>query len=255
MNLKDVRKLQERTYREETGLFFVEGRKNILELIHSSFSLHTIFTTAEALPEFRRSVEERGITPTIIVVTPEALERAGTLTTNGEGIALGYIQHETKDLTEIILQVSQKELVLVLDDVNDPGNLGTIIRTADWFGVTTLLVSPNTVDAYNPKVLRSTMGSFTRVRVYRTELYPLLTTLRTEHVPIYGAVLNGTPLTPQSVPHAQGVIVLGSESHGIHPDIEGLLTHPLTIPGRGRAESLNVGVAAGIILALCTCST
>lgn len=252
MNLKDVRKLQERKYREETGMFFVEGRKNILELIHSPFTIHTIFATEKALPEFERALRARGSHPEIITAHEDALAQAGTLTTNEDGIAVSVMKNTTTDVTDLVRDRARHGLVLMLDTVNDPGNLGTIIRTADWFGVTTLILSRETVDVYNPKVLRSTMGSFTRVDTYVAELSTLLSTLKADGIPIYGAVLTGTPLTTPLTAPPHGVILLGSESHGIHPHLEPFITHPITIPQRGNAESLNVGVAAGIILAYFT---
>jgi TrmH family RNA methyltransferase len=140
--------------------------------------------------------------------------------------------------------VNPNEFVIVLDDIRDPGNLGTIIRTADWYGIHSIVASEETTDFYNPKVIASTMGSFCRVNVFYTDLSSYLSA---QKGPVYGTFLNGKDV------HALGekpggFIVIGNESNGISPAVEKLVTHRITIPRRGGAESLNAAIATAIVL-------
>ena len=137
------------------------------------------------------------------------------------------------------------KMTLFLDGIQDPGNLGTIIRTADWFGLDQIVVSVDTASCYNPKVVQSTMGSILRVQVIVADLPELL---QSSKIPIYGAVLEGKSIQ-STVLAKEGVLVIGNESKGIRPPILALITDPITIPKYGAAESLNAAVATGIILA------
>jgi TrmH family RNA methyltransferase len=139
-------------------------------------------------------------------------------------------------------------LTIVLDGIQDPGNMGTIIRTADWFGITQIVASEDTVDVYNPKVIGATMGSFMRVSVTYKNLAEWLPTIK---LPVYGALLEGENVFTIKTPN-KGLLVIGSEGKGIRENILELITHPVTIPKIGDAESLNAGIAAGIIVAQLT---
>jgi TrmH family RNA methyltransferase len=133
-----------------------------------------------------------------------------------------------------------------LDDVRDPGNLGTIIRIADWFGIPQIVCSPQSVELYNPKTVQSTMGSLFRVSVSYSDLVDLSLALHSEEIPLFGAVMEGKDIAQVNFPSSM-VLVMGSESHGIGPQLESRLDHRITIPRIGKAESLNVAVATGII--------
>ncbi len=245
MNLKEVKKLGEKKYRKETGLFYVEGRKNILELLDADFVVDTIFTTEAFYPDVVAHIERKGQPIVVSVTSEESLQKAGTFVTNVDGIAVAQQRPETR--IDTLAKHGQNEILLVLDGIQDPGNLGTIIRTADWFGITTIIASPSTVDFYNPKVITGTMGSFTRVAVHYLELLPFLTEAAEHKIPSYGAVLTGENIFAYK-PVTSGIIVLGSESHGIDNEILAHITTKLTIPKYGHAESLNVGIATGIVL-------
>ena len=134
---------------------------------------------------------------------------------------------------------------LALDTIQDPGNMGTIIRLADWFGIKNIFCSTNCVDVYNPKVVQASMGSISRVRVGYTDILSLLE--ENKEIPIYAAVLHGKDITKMEKIN-EGIIVIGNESKGINEEILKLANVQITIPGKGKAESLNAGVAAGIIL-------
>ena len=135
-------------------------------------------------------------------------------------------------------------LILALDGVSDPGNLGTIIRVADWYGIKHIVTSKDSADAYNPKTISATMGSFARVSVSQTDLTSYLPSLK---LPVYGAFLEGENIHKTALKQ-DAVLLMGSESHGIRTDCESLVTDKITIPAYGQAESLNVAMATGIIL-------
>jgi TrmH family RNA methyltransferase len=135
------------------------------------------------------------------------------------------------------------EFALVLDDIRDPGNLGTILRTADWYGIRTVVASPSTADFYNPKVISATMGSFTRIGFFNEELEPFLANA---NGPIYGAFLDGKNVHHEKF-EGGGLVVIGNESRGISQSLESSITHKITIPRYGQAESLNAAVATAIL--------
>ncbi len=142
---------------------------------------------------------------------------------------------------------SDEKFVLALDEIKDPGNLGTILRTADWFGIRTVIASENSVDIYNPKVIQASMGAVFRIHYQTTDLCKQLNTLKSQGFKILGADMKGESIYSFQFP-AKAVLVMGSESHGISADVHQLLDTRLTIPSFGKTESLNVGVAAAIIL-------
>lgn len=168
---------------------------------------------------------------------PDELSKAGTLVTNDAAIALVRIP-----LVEVN-QVPAKSWVLALDRTNDPGNLGAIIRIADWYGIHTVLVSHGSVDVYNPKVVSASKGSLARIRVAMVNLPALLAAFKG---PVYGAAMQGRNIHQVTNPEP-GVILMGSESHGIGALLQPLVTQFITIKRVGQAESLNVAVAAGIV--------
>lgn len=250
MARKLIQKLREKKYRKEAGEFIVEGKKNILELLESSFEVLRISVTLEASEVIERALDSytkrtQYARPITQIVSEAKLVSLGTLRSNNAGIAIA--RYKVPVTSDEALARSARELVLVLDDVRDPGNLGTIIRTADWFGVSLIVVSPTTVDALNPKVIAASMGSFTRVDITPLPLDTFLAAAQKNKLPILGAFLDGTnmhALPPQS----NGILVMGSESHGIHDTLLHYIDTRVTIPRFGKAESLNVSVATAIIL-------
>lgn len=144
-----------------------------------------------------------------------------------------------------IQDLDQESLILALDEVKDPGNLGTIIRIADWFGIDQVVVSTHSVDLYNPKTVQATMGSLFRVKMIETDLSTLFNQLNKD-IPVYGAMLEGSTIY-QAELQKRGVILMGNESKGIAQELQSFISHPLTIPKFGQAESLNVATATAII--------
>ena len=230
--IKFIQSLSNKKQRAEAKLFVVEGVKLLQELIQSSYQIKKIYAT----PEWNAQI--LGNKDLLTVISEQELERISSLQTPNQVLAL---VHE-KEMNEPINFA--KTITLMLDDIQDPGNLGTIIRNADWFGIHQIVCSPNTVSIYNNKVLQSTMGSFTRVNVYYQDL---IETVKNAHVPIIGAILAGENIYHFQKP-TEGILVIGNEGKGIHEELLTYIKHPVTIPKIGAAESLNAAVATGIIL-------
>ena len=249
MSPKNVKKLADKKYRIETGLFIVEGEKNIRELLQSDFVVSDILGTSQFLDSILEEVnayDERMQTRVELKETKQdELERTGTLMTNAAGIAV--VKQKEAAGIDTVVEHAKEHLVLVLDDVRDPGNLGTIIRTADWYGVKYIIASPTTTDFYNPKTVSATMGAFTRINVIYAALTDLFEQTASHKLPVIAALLDGKNAHTAKLPHT-GFLLMGSESHGIAKDLIPYTTHKVTIPRFGDAESLNVSVATGILL-------
>jgi RNA methyltransferase, TrmH family len=234
--IKYIQSLQLKKNRILHKAFTVEGAKNVLELLASSLSIELLFVTEHFYKENRIVLDNQTCQFEIVSITD--LERLGTFASNNAAFAV------VKTYENIKL-FSENDLVLVLDDIRDPGNLGTIIRIADWYGIKKIICSENTVDFYNPKVIAATMGSFARINLYYTDLAVFFKENKAKY--IAGAIMNGTSIYESDLPKT-GYLVIGNESNGISDEIMEVLTHKLTIPKRGGAESLNAGVATAILL-------
>ncbi|MCY7350578.1 MAG: RNA methyltransferase [Cytophagaceae bacterium] len=236
-----LRALQQKKYRQEYASFFVEGAKSVLELLASDFEVEQVFATESFCKENERAFTVQRVGPEVRVefATANELVRAGTFTSNNAGLAVA----KTKKQAELVIRAD--EWVLMLDDIRDPGNLGTILRVADWYGLTKIICSETTADFYNPKVLTASMGSFTRVSAW----YGSLDSYLRQHADraIFGTFLNGENLHTTQFP-ASGFLVIGNESQGISAGIETLITHRITIPRFGGGESLNAGIATAVVL-------
>lgn len=233
---KYVHALHLKKYRVRHGAFLVEGGKSVRELLSSGLQTERVFVTAEFAPKLP------AVPPTVPleVLSEDELTRLGTLANNNTALAIARLPEEP------LLQPGAPGLLLALDQVRDPGNLGTLIRLADWYGLPGVVLSETCADPWAPKTVAATMGSFTRVPVWQRDLPTWLGTLPAG-VPVYGADLHGDNVHQLSL-QPQGVLVMGSESHGLTPEVEQRLTQRLHIPGRGQAESLNVAISAAILL-------
>lgn len=230
--IKFIRSLQQKKFRDESGQFLIEGEKNVKEaLTWKNDSILAVYHTTSFRLDFPVSDQIE-----IEEVTEQELKQLSSLNTPNKVVAL------CKKWDQPI--ASHLDFVLALDGVQDPGNLGTLIRLADWFGVKQLLCSPNTVDCFNPKVIQATMGSLFRVSIAYTDLKSYFSTAK---LPVYGALLNGENVYGLSL-KAKGILLLGNEGNGISDELIPLITNPITIPRFGEAESLNVSVAGGILL-------
>ncbi len=233
---KYIQSLGHKKVRDEEGIFIAEGPKIVTELLASArANLLQLYALEEWIAAYKNDYNDIEI----IAVDENDLTKISQLTSPNKVLAVVKKQ-ETKGIISLKGTVS-----LVLDTIQDPGNLGTIIRIADWFGIEQIICSRDCADMYNPKVVQSTMGSFVRVKLLYIDLAPWLQ----EHkdVLIYAAALEGVNVTAMKK-ITEGLIVIGNESKGINPGIVKMADVKITIPHRGKAESLNAAVATGIIL-------
>lgn len=230
--IKFIKSLQIKKYRKQEQCFIVEGAKSVRELLASDFDVKTLIGTTEFLSTVR-------VFPGVEVIEAgmNELQGLGEFQTNDSAIAVAKLKANDH------FSIEGDEYALVLDDIRDPGNLGTIIRTADWFGLKKIVASNETADFYNQKVINATMGSFTRVRVFYTDLEIYL---KSATVPVYGTYLDGADIRGIEFGR-NGLILIGNESKGIGSDLEKFVTQKVTIPRGGHAESLNAAIAAGIL--------
>jgi TrmH family RNA methyltransferase len=264
--VKHITALQVKKYREEFGQFIAEGHKLVMDLINSEFMIAGIYASAGWIVTNLPMI--RGKEIPVFETLPREMNRISALSTPSQILAVINIPDPGSRIPD-----PASYLILALDDIRDPGNLGTIIRIADWFGISTVLCSENCVDQYNPKVVQATMGSIARVKVIRCSLAETLTTLTGSITPselfspadltfspkfqggfpVYAALLEGEPIFSQTLTD-YGIILIGNESRGISPELLPFITQKLFIPSfgnseLGKAESLNASVAAAIICA------
>ena len=232
--IKYINSLQLKKHRESEGFFIVEGEKSVLEFVRSDFQISELFGTEEFLERYKgklRSINTQ-------TATTNELHQAGTYKSNNAARAIIKIPVRQG------WSWTMEEYTLALDSINDPGNLGTIIRLADWYGIKDILISKGSVDPFSPKVVNSSKGSLSRVRVHVVDL---LDALEQFTGALYVADLKGENVHSYSFKKG-GVILMGSESHGISEALLKLPYKKITIPSLGEAESLNVAVATGIII-------
>ncbi len=230
--IKFIKSLQVKKYRKQEQCFVIEGAKSVQELLGSDFEVLQVLGTKTFLEDL--AVPVRG---EVLEVPERVLEGLGEFQSNRTALAVARLKPNKP------VSVSRGEFALALDDIRDPGNLGTMIRTADWYGINKIIVSNETADFYNPKVISATMGSFTRVQVYYTDLQTYFSDVS---VPVYGAFLDGENVHQLSF-GGEGIVLIGSESHGISPALDPFVTRRITIPRFGGAESLNAAIATAII--------
>jgi TrmH family RNA methyltransferase len=233
--VKYIQSLCHKKQRQESGLFIAEGVKLVNELMRSKLTIKKLYATEDWETEVSCKVET-------VRVTMDELKKISTLQTPNKVLALV----EEPILPK--LKIAKNSWVLALDDIQDPGNMGTLIRIADWFGINTIVASKNSVDCFNNKVVQSTMGSIGRVKVHYVDLPDFLVVA---DLPVFGALLEGKSVFNTTIPNG-GILLIGNESKGIHPNCRKLITNPISIPRIGGAESLNAGVAAGILLSYLT---
>ena len=238
---KYVQSLHHKKYRHRHGAFLVEGCKSVLELLSSDLETEHVLATPEFADQYRAQLP-----PGLPLSLASALEltQLGTLATNTTALAIA----RQPPAPPLLPTLPETGLVLALDEVRDPGNLGTLLRLADWYGLPGVVLSPGCADAYAPKTVAASMGAFARVRVWERDLTEWLPTLPPA-VGIYGADLEGDNVHRLAL-RPIGVLVMGSESHGLTPGVAAALTRKLHIPrgAGGQAESLNVAISAAILL-------
>lgn len=229
---KLITSLYQKKYRTQHSLFIAEGTKTVNELLNSPFKLHHLFTTNTGL----YAKLPKGATTEI---SENELKKVSLLKSPNTVLAIFEIPKT--------FPINQTDFILALDGINDPGNLGTIIRLADWFGVKQLVCSPETADCYNPKVVQASMGSLARVAITYTPLDAFFTTVQ---VPVFTADMNGSNVYKAKLPFP-AVLVMGNEANGLTPSVKKAVKSTLTIPRFGnlqQTESLNVATATAILL-------
>ena len=227
--IKLITSLKQKKYRHQHGFFVVEGVKTIKELLQSNLELHKLYTTETF--NIDAKVE--------VIISDLDLKRISFLTTPNKALAIFNIPKSKP--------IDNSGLILALDAVRDPGNLGTIIRLCDWFGVKELVCSKETVDCFNPKVIQATMGSITRVNVSYVDLEAFL---KASETPVFGAFMDGKNVYNEELSE-KGILVMGNEANGVSKEIEAIITEKISIPRFGNlqaTESLNVATATAILL-------
>ena len=232
--LKLIKSLKNKKSRESLNLFLVEGLKGIIEVNNSSYDILFTVISRKAFDSNKSYLPSENI----FILEEEKIEKISNLKKNKIGLSV------VKSKSNIFSNSKINGLMIALDSINDPGNLGTIIRNADWFGVKNIICSKNTVELYNPKTIQSSMGSFTRVNVFYDDLSKIF---QRSQLKIYGtkSEMEGS-IDPKSI--KEGIVLFGSESNGVRDDLKKYIQGWLSIKGDGKAESLNVSVSSGIIL-------
>ena len=234
--IKQIASLRQQKFRKEFGLFVVEGRKMVEELLHSDFEIVGLFATETFLTDYPAFAKAE------IASEVQMQQMSGQDTPPGILSVVKIPQQGEIKTTS--------RLILALDGIANPGNMGTLIRTAEWFGIHDVVCSLDCVELWNPKTVQATMGSLFRMKVWKTELPAYLQKAKSEGKVVYGALLEGEDLF-QMQGKPEGILVIGSESHGIRSEVLPCITHPVTIPrvDDSPTESLNAAVAGAILMA------
>ncbi len=238
-----VNSLKDKKHRKIEGLFVAEGIKMAAELLNSNYNIHAVYAISDWIKK------SKGLSrKDVIEVTKAELQKMSSLSTANEVLIVAKIPEHHFEFNEL-----NDKLTLVLDTIQDPGNMGTIIRIADWFGINVIICSETCVDLYNPKVIQATMGSIVRVKVFTNNLKTVLSHCKKEFkLNVYGALLNETTIYKEKLVQ-RGLILMGNESKGISKELIEFVTHKITIPSfsnsndLGKAESLNVAIATAIV--------
>ena len=229
--IKLITSLQQKKQRFVNQLFFAEGIKVIQELVESNFELVHLYTTQNDFKEVSQDKKN--------LISENELKKISALATQNSCLGVFRIQADKK--------IIESGLILALDSIRDPGNLGTILRLCDWFGIDQIVCSKDAVDIYNPKVVQATMGSIARVNVNYIDLENFIGQTQ---LPVFGTFMQGNIIYKTDLPQ-EGIIVMGNEANGISPELEKLIKNRLTIPRFGslqKTESLNVATATAIVL-------
>lgn len=239
-DIKELQSLRQAKGRREHGIFAVEGNKLVEELLKTKFRINNILVTEQWVEKYSSLAMK--ITGYEVITTKQMEQITNFVTAPGIFVTAAIPSFR------ITPEDAGNELILMLDGINDPGNLGTIVRTADWFGIKKIVISEDTTDPWQPKVIQSTMGSIFRTQIAETNVVDFLKDVK---APVFGALMHGKNLYQTHIKDNQGVIIIGSESHGIRENVMPYVSCPITIPKAhgSETESLNASMAAGIIMA------
>jgi TrmH family RNA methyltransferase len=229
-----LKSLQQKKFRIEHSLFLVEGYKSVIDFANSAYQIVTIYYTNAIDPKLLKLSGKINFSE----ISLSDLEKISSLKSPQDIIAVVKIP----EWSVLNASALKNKFAIALDGIQDPGNMGTILRTADWFGIQHIICSADTVDVYNPKVVQATMGSLAHVNIYYVELAEFLSNI---NMPLFGALLDGSNIYNTDF-GAEGLIIMGNEGNGLRPEIIKLVQKAVTIPRSGNAESLNVGIATAI---------
>jgi TrmH family RNA methyltransferase len=229
-----LKSLQHKKFRREHGFFLVEGHKSIAEFINSGYQTETIYHTAAFDPKVLKLSQKINLCE----ISVTEVDKISSLKTPPDVLA----KVEIPQWPALAEKQLRDKFSIVLDGIQDPGNLGTIIRIADWFGIENIICSDDTVDAYNPKVVQASMGSLARVKVHYVKLTAFLSKIK---LPLFGALLDGENIYDTEF-GKEGLILMGNEGSGLRPEVQKLVAKIVTIPRIGKAESLNVAIATAL---------
>lgn len=240
---KFIISLQKKKVRDEEQLFIIEGDKLVNEFIASKIQIRSLFARPEFISslksDIRRHIDE------ITEISSEELKKISTLKTPNNALAVIPMVHHESDTS-----VVPDHICVALDCIQDPGNLGTIIRAAAWFGIKNIFCSKDCADVYNPKVIQASMGAILHVNVYYTDLKNIVSVAKKKEIPVFGTLLDGESIYNHKLDN-KGIILLGNESKGISEELMPYITDKLMIPGVSKGlpgiESLNVSMAASIV--------
>lgn len=238
-SIKFIKSLQQKKFRKEYGLFVAEGHRLVTDILGSNLTIETVYYLSDWNSEYPTS------NANFEQISAKEMARISGLTSPSPVLALVKVPYQNIDM-----QGLDKSLTLALDDIQDPGNLGTIIRLADWFGIKTIICSHGTAEAFAPKVVQATMGAIARVQIIYSDTSSLLEKANQNKIPVYGTFLNGENIyTSKLTPN--GIVVLGNEGKGISDEIGKFISKKITIPSfassNGGSESLNVAMATAIV--------
>lgn len=241
--IKRISRYKQSKFRNQDNLFVVEGEKMVAELLESTYDIQSIYATAWWIEKNKSIIQTKGIANRVVEIGEDDLNKISLLSTPNQVYSLVKIPQEN-------FSNQTKGLTIVLDGIKDPGNLGTIIRLADWFAVEQIICSLDCVDLYNPKTVQSTMGSIFRTKTNYTDLKTYFESLP-KSTPIYGSIVEGGESIYEKSFQKDSILVIGSESHGISQEIRKYINHNITIPRfrtDNKPESLNASIATAIII-------
>jgi TrmH family RNA methyltransferase len=237
--IKQLQSLQNKKYRKELKLFIGEGDKLVSDLLNSPIKVVNIYHTNHW------SIEIGVDKGKLVGITEQEMKKISGLSTQSSVLGVFKIPVNQFEITDI-----KNKLTLILDDIQDPGNLGTIIRLADWFGIDNIVCSKGTVDAFSPKVVQATMGAISRVKIFYEDIIEVLTKAAANKIDIFGTFMDGENIYQTNLPH-NALVVMGNEGNGISQNVEKLVGKRLTIPNfaenQSTSESLNVATATAIV--------
>ena len=241
--IKRLNRYKQSKFRNQDEIFVVEGEKMLEELLQSDYNIQSIYATAPWIQKNTSLIQLKGVANKVVEINEEDLNKISLLSTPNQVYSLVKIPQEN-------FSNQTKGLTIVLDGIKDPGNLGTIIRLADWYAVENIICSKDCVDVFNPKTVQSTMGSIFRVKVEYTDLKTYLGNQPCD-LAIYGSIIEGGKNIYEKQFSKDAILVIGSESHGISPEIQDLVNQKITIPRfrtDNKPESLNASIATAIMI-------